>query len=379
MTTHSPIGPSGAARRKQCPRSVTLEALYPETGDNPDAADGEASHWVLAQLLDHQQRNHAPQPGTVAPNGVVLTHEMVHGAALCADHVKATLGWDWHLRAFVERTFPIPSVHPQAFGTPDVQAWLDGGQRPVQLHVWDYKFGFRYVEEHGNPQCVDYVAAALDQAPGIGEVDIHVHIVQPRAFHRGGSIRTWRTTRAEILPLIEESRASAAEALGPDPRARVGEECRDCKARHACPTLQAEGYRAAQYSSGVQPLDLPPAALGLELRTLQQARARLDARIVGLEGQAEGLMRQGQRVPGFILQQGQGRERFKVPPEQVVQVGKLMGKNLAKPLDVVTPRQARDLGMPEALINSISERPPGAFKVEPFDDMAALKIFGVPY
>lgn len=373
------IRPSGAARRIQCTASVAMEARYPEP-DSPEALDGQASHWAAACLLTIGAPT--PEVGHTAPNGVILTQEMLLGARLFADHVKATLGQDWHLRAFVERTIPIPSVHPQCQGTPDVYAWVNGPGGRLVLHVFDYKFGFRYVEVFQNPQCVDYVAGALDEVKGrISdlEVDVVVHIVQPRSYHRDGSIRKWSMSAGDLRAHINVSSNAAHEALGPSPRFRVGEECRDCSARHACPELQSKGYAAASLARMTQPLELPPAALALELRMLQDAQHLLKARIEGLLGQAEGLIVQGQRVPGYIREQGQGREYFTVPAAQVIALGSLMGKDLAKPQETITPRQARELGMDPALLAPIVERRPGKFEVQRIDDADLAKIFSAHY
>lgn len=247
-----------------------MEAQFPETEQSPEAADGEASHWAMQLLLTGQ----VPTEGMQAPNGVMLTHEMIEGAHLIADDVTATLqrlglGLD---ALAVEVPVEIKRVHDLVWGTPDVRLWVT---HAATLYVWDYKFGHRIVEVFENAQLVDYVAGCITQA-GLDDrgVSVVVRIVQPRAFHKDGPVREWKFNGADIRGLVNISSGAVHEALGPDPRARVGPECRDCRARHACPTLQRAALSACDLAGRAQALELPPAAAALEYRMLKRALDR---------------------------------------------------------------------------------------------------------
>jgi hypothetical protein len=358
MTAHSILAPSSAARRIQCPGSTLLEAAYPEAETTPEAAEGEAAHWAAAEMLSGR----LVDIGQIAPNGVVLTQEMVEGADLYYDDVVAELkpyGAAPH-QGQIEQQIAIPRVHPQSYGTPDYAIWPRFGS----LLVYDYKFGHRYVEVYENPQLIEYVAGLLHGITQQGYSDqlinVTVKIVQPRAYHRSGPIREWSFKASDIRPHINIASNSAHEALGPEPRQRVGPECRDCRARHACVTLQRAAMRDLDEAGREQPLDLSPAALGLELKMLRAGIARLQARASGLEEQALAQIKRGVSIPGWGVEHGAGRQRWKASPAEVLAVGQMFGLDPAKPVDAITPLQAVAKGLPAEMLTAMAETPRGA-------------------
>lgn len=372
MSAHSIIAPSSAARRYQCPRSTTLELMFPEEEQSQDALDGEASHWAGQEQLSGR----LVDVGQIAANGVVLTQEMVEGADLYYDDVVKTLkpfGLAPH-QGHIEERMAIPRVHAQSFGTPDY--WIAVPGVPLRLFIWDYKFGYRIVEAFENRQMVEYLAGATEGIPDTTPVELVVTVVQPRAPHRDGPIRRWRTTLLNLRALINQQSNAAHEALGGDPRAVVGPECRDCRGRHACEALQRAGLAAMDQAYRTPPLAMTPAGAGLELRMVDQAIERLKARRTGLEQQLLGELKRGATVPGWALQPGQSREKWKVPAAQVIATGQLMHLNLAKPPEAITPTQARKAGLDPAIVSSLAERPPAGVELVADDGSLARRVFG---
>lgn len=368
MSEHSLLPPSSAARRRQCPQSTTWEASYPEAEDSPEAAEGTAVHWAGAEQL----HGRLVDVGVIAPNGVALTEEMVDAADLYSDAIHKMLA-PYGLKPSdgrIEERVAIPRVHPESWGTPDF--WVFVPQINTYI-VADLKYGHRYVEVAENAQLTEYSAGVTHGAPESARVRFVV--VQPRSYHRDGPVRTWETTLLDLRASINLSSNAAHEALGPQPRVRTGPECRDCKARHACPALQSEGYRAADAARGVTPLELTPAALALEARMLTEASALLKARLTGLEAQMQALLKQGQYVPGWGIEHGVGRERWTRPVEEIVALGKMMGVSLSKPDMTITPAQARKAGLPAELVAAFSERPRGEAKLVMVDTSAVARVF----
>lgn len=356
--------PSGFAQMVQCPGSLTLQSRYPEREDTPDAMEGTAAHWVLQQMLTLQTE---PRVGDLAENGVPVTLEMIEAAAMCADDVRHTLAGTSAVPV-VEQYMGLPRILAGCGGTPDVRASLS----PRLHYVWDFKFGHRYVPAFENWQLIGYASGfALDE-PGATVV---LRIVQPRSFHPDGPIRTWRLQAGGLAPYVERLRVAAGEAVGRDPQLRTGPACQDCTARHACPALTERAYEAREVSGKAQPLEMAPAALGIELRTLWDARARLDARISGLEAQAEAVCRT-QAVPGLRITHGQGRAQWSRPLEEVKAVADMMGVTVLKPPALITPPQAEAAGLPADLVASFSHRPSGAAKLVADDGTLARQVFG---
>jgi hypothetical protein len=374
MTTHSIFAPSSAERSVPCPASVTLEQRYPEAQADPAAAEGEAAHWALAEMLAGR-----PAPlGARAPNGMFLTDEMIDGAIVMAEDIEVVLT-PFGMKpsdGAIEVSVDIPRVHELCHGTPDYRAWLPTAPRWTLL-LYDFKFGHRIVEVFENPQLMRYVAGVISQTKLLDlDVDVICRIVQPRAFHRDGPIREWRFNAADIRAHINIHHAAAIEALSPNPRAIPGPWCRDCRARHACPTLQRAGYAAMDEAGRALPLELTPAAMGTELAMLNAAIERLEARKSGLEGQVEATIRSGGLVPGWALEYGRGRERWRIPDDQVIQIGRMLDVDVAKPAAALTPKQASAAGLPVEALRDLVETPRSGAKLVPDNGSTARRVFG---
>lgn len=370
---HSPLAPSSAARRNQCPGSTLAEAAYPQTEDSPEAAEGTAAHWGVAEMLSGR----LIEVGQPTPNGVFLTAEMVEAADLMYDDVYRELapyGWTSEYGR-IEQPVQIPRIHAQSWGTPDYYIW----RKPADLLLYDFKYGHRTVEVFENAQLIEYVAGVLEQRPhGMTdmEITVTVKIVQPRSFHKDGPIRSWTFRASDIRALVNIASGTAHEALGGNPSFRVGPECRDCQARHACPTLQRAALTACDVAGAAQPFDLPPPAMALEYRTLRRYAKLLDARIAGLEEQLLALGKRGAPIPGLRIEHGAGRERWTLPDEQVIAVGAMLGVNIAKAPEVMTPKQAVKAGLPPATLAGLVNTPRGKAELVDDDGSLARRVFG---
>lgn len=370
MSGHSVLPPSSSARRVQCPASATLEPQYPEAVEGDAAAEGTAAHWAVAEQLEGRLID----AGQIAPNGIVVTDEMTRGADMVHDYLSKLLAphglkpSDGH----IEQRVNIPRVHPMSWGTPDY--WI---KLPTGMYVLlDFKFGHGVVEVFENLQLVEYAAGIThgesDMAPG---VPLMLVIAQPRAHHKDGPIREWKTDLLALRALINIASNAAHEALGENPRAKVGPECRHCKARHACPALQKAAYSVMDEAQRVVPLQLSPEALSLELRFARRAQELLEARISGLEAQAEAALSSGGYVPGWKMDRTIGREKWTVDAKAVIAMGSMLGLDLARPPEPVTPKQARDRGMDPEVVKGLSERAPGASKLVEVKDADVRKVF----
>lgn len=378
---HAPIAPSGAAQLVQCPGSLRMQAKYPEGEQDEAAAEGEAAHWVLEQMM----AGHVPAEGSPTPNARVVTDAMLDGADVAIEQVLADLqpfGMGLEDVA-VEQPVNIPRVHADCWGTPDLRAWVPGNKHPQgipTLYVWDYKFGHRHVDVFENLQLVAYAVGALEATRlQDSQAQCVLGIIQPRAFHKDGPCRWWKVKMDQLRALVNIYSNAAHEALGDNPRVQTGPGCRDCRARHACPTLQTAGYSLVEMAGRAQVLEMPAEAMGLELATITDAIARLTARQTGLQEQVEATIRAGKRVPGWRVEHGLGRTTWKRPAAEVIQLGAVMGLNLAKPPAAVTPRQAKLAGLPETIVAAYSEALTGAATLTRDTGDRARKVFSSAY
>lgn len=349
-----------------------MEAAYPQLEQDPEAAEGDAAHWIVATVL---RGGAAAAAGMFAPNGVVVTDEMLEAAEIMVDDVRErSAGAILHIEEFVW----CPSVHPENGGTPDIW-WIGGAPGAYTLHIYDFKYGHRFVDAWENWQCLDYASGILDLPELRGYpregIQVEINVVQPRNFHPDGMIRRWVLGAGHDLDtFVGQMRQHAADADGPKPWVRVGAECRDCRGRHACQALHNAADGVADIAGVMSAVELPPEALGVELRMLERAEKLLDARLTGLREQAEIMIRQGKRIPFFQLKQGNNREMWTKSVEEIALVGELLGLQLTtqKP---VTPAQARKLGVTTEIVAAYSTRPPGEFKLVPVTEDDVRKVF----
>ncbi len=370
MTAHAYLPPHGADKWRYCAVWPLMNAQYPELVPSPASAEGTAAHWAAGELWHRRPVD----VGHAAPNGVRVDDEMLDAAELYCRTVHGAEPSDvsdtrWETQIHGNRVHPTHN-----WGTPD--AW----RYNYVLRVWDFKYGHRYVPAFENWQLVNYAALLLDflSIDGIRDqtLDVELTIVQPRNHHRDGPVRTWKLRAAELRPYVNELRNAADRALQTERTATPGNHCDECPGRHVCPALANAGGWAIDHAvAAAVPLELPPQAVGRELTALRRAHRLLEARMTGLEEHALALLRQGKRLPGWMVEHGAGRERWNRPIGEIVMLGELTGVSLSKP-GVMTPNQARTAGVPESVVKAYSERPAGAAKLVPEDASALRQAFG---
>lgn len=357
---HAFLPPSGAGAWVKCPLWPTMNAAYPRP-PSPESEEGEAAHWVLTQ--------EQPRVGDVAPNGAVVSDEMLIGAEMWHDALGPR-----EFPCHVEETLPATEViHPDCWGTPDLWAVCEG-----TLQVADYKYGHGIVPAVENWQLLTYAALALhsQDMPAVGVDRIVLTIVQPRGYGaKGGPVRHWEVDVLDMPEYIRTLHDAAALATGDNPPARPGPHCGYCPGRHACSALQEAGGYIADYSGRGYRSDLTAAQLGYELRALDAAADLLDARRTGLQEQAVAMIRRGEPVPHYRLDSTAGREEWTRPIDEVLALGEALGVPLSKPAAPITPAQARKAGLDKDLVAAFSQRKPGATKLVADDGAEARQAF----
>lgn len=361
--SHSFLPPSGASAWSRCALWSTMNARYPQA-DTRETIEGTAAHWVAAQRLVGRIYT----PGQLAENGEVISDEMIDGAEMVYETIKTMCKGT----VTVEQPVRIPQIHASCFGTPDYWSYDD-----FHLNIVDYKFGHGFVDEFWNLQGLLYALGVVNALGVFGfDVKVSFTIVQPRCYHRGEPVRTHTYELSKAYPYISQLKQAALNAYEPQPTATTNPECDHCPGRHACSALQLAAYSDAEYADARQPVELSPQAAALELRMLERALSRLQARVEGLRELTLANLKAGKRVSHYKAEPGRGRARWNQDAEKIITVGKLLGKDLSK-TDVVTPNQAKKLGIDDAVISAYSVITPGATKLLPSSDDDARKVFSI--
>jgi hypothetical protein len=337
---------------------------FPEPAGRNEAADeGTASHWVGSEGLEY----HDIMIGATAPNGVVISEEMIEGARVYIDAVQTVCR---NQPIYVEQRLVAEYVHPLCYGTPD--CWFVIGN---ELHVWDYKYGYSIVEPFENWQLICYTAGIVQQLKDDQNLDVILHIVQPRPFHAVGPHRTWRVKAADLRIYYNRLAVSANKALAVEPQCQSGEHCKYCNARHACMTLQQACMSGIDYAGRSVPQLLSAEAMSIEKRVIGRIRNLLTYRETGLDAQIEAVIKAGGLVPGWALQQGQGRTAWTHPAAEVFTLGDLMGIDLRADPEAITPTAARKKGLTAELLAVYSAAGSSGVKLVPTTATVASRVF----
>lgn len=386
--SHSILPPSSAGiwgKPDGCTGWVLMAQTYPETEETVEAREGTASHEIGAEIITDAKTNRVQRHtakdwvGITASNGVLLTEEMFDAAKEYADDVITVMrrtgvfgGPD--LR--IEQPVQIPRVHEINWGTPDCSIYHKLGNA---LYVWDYKFGFEVVEAFENWQAIDYVAGLLDELEINGHLDqhtkVHIRIAQPRAHHRDGTIREWVVMASDLRGHINTLSANAHKALGPDAEFHTGNHCKHCPGRHACEPALKAGLGMYELTAKPVPVELSAEALGVQLAIVKRARKQLEYLESGFEEQVKGIIRSGALVSGWAVEQGFGRETWGKPIAEVIALGDMLDFDLRKPVDAITPNQAKKLGVDEAVITAYSTKPRTGLKIVSDNGNKAKQVF----
>lgn len=336
--------------------------LAPEEADTEVTEDGTACHWLAAEVWSKR----FPQEGSLSPNGRVLTDEMFDAVDMYHDVLRS---WP-NVVPVCEQQIPIDRILQGMKGTPDAWAYNPDKRR---LYIADLKFGFRFVEVWENWQLICYACGLLDLLQ-ISDQDVTVEfvIVQPRSHHRDGPVRKWCVRASDLRAHINvlANAAAAATKYVPNPG------CGDCPGRHACVALQNSALTALEVAYGGDPHELAPAALGDELRRLKEAAKRIEARVTGLETQADALLRKGTMIPGWVLAASYARETWREGTEaEVMTLAKqYFNVDIAKPAKPITPNQARKL-LPSNIVAVYAHKPSTGVRLTKQDPYESQKAF----
>lgn len=377
---HSILPPSGAGAWVRCALWVIMQQMYPETEETAQSREGTAAHEVAQSMIQRATVAHGDhmRVGDVTSNGEIVDFDMYEGAKLYADHVAAEMrsrGIFGGSSLGIEQSIEIKRVHDVCHGTPDLFIW---DCKTGELIVYDFKYGYEVVEAFENWQAITYVAGLFDRFrfDGISDqlVTIKIRIVQPRAYHRRGTIREWSIKLADLRPYFNQLEAAAAAALGANPTANSGPYCKHCNGLHDCEAAIRSGVSLYEAASGPVPLNMSPAAIGAQLAIIRRALEQLKALETAYSETVAGMMRNGQGVPGWSHEPTYGRRKWNKPIDEVIALGDLLGHDLRKE-EVITPKQAEQLGIDSATIKAYCQTSSTGFKLVPDNGNYAKEVF----
>jgi len=399
MGTHARLSASNAYRWMACPGSVRLcESIQSDgRGSSVYAREGSAAHafgeWLITNDLTdgpldpddfigvgavleipaEDNFEFAPAVDLDAlskdPNVVVwpIDEDMADAVSVYLEHIRflrSTANFAIDVE-YIEKNLDMTWLHPDFGGTGDHILARSFGR----MHVTDYKHGRGVVVEVvDNEQGLKYGVGARHLHPEVDEVEIT--IVQPRAAHPDGPVRSAVYTRAQ-LDEFEQKLVDAAEEVGrPNAPLRAGNHCKFCGALAICPEAREEAERQAAADFADDPDDfeqddvkvLSREQLGENLKWVEF----LEGWCKAVEGEGLLRLRAGRSVPGQKLVRKGTNRRLTEEADEVVRrlkKAKVLKADCFKPPVLKTPAQLEKTGPNRALTKSIvadmTEKPLG--------------------
>lgn len=299
---HSELGASVAARWMACPGSVRLSRTVPVPATTSFAQEGTAAH-ALGELA--LRKNCDPDMWLgVTLEGVEVTEEMVEFVRMYVDHCREIAAKC--STTLIEHRFNLAALNPPGpmFGTADHTGYEPARRR---LHVSDLKYGMGVVVEvKGNKQLRYYgLGAALSpEVAGLAIDDVEIHVVQPRARHADGIVRSEVIPLDELIGYAGELMEAARNTLRPGAELHAGSHCKFCPASGVCPEQLKRAESVAMVEFSALPPDLPPEPEVLPPALFAELLGKLpilEDWVKAMKMHATRTLEGGGAVPGFKL------------------------------------------------------------------------------
>lgn len=385
----SPLKPHNAATWVSCTGSVKLLEQFPAiaTGEKSEAQlEGLAFHEVSQRILESFKSGvegelvgRGELVGEMSKDNVFITDEIYDAAREYCNDVLKFCNRTGSLRALqVEQRIDLSGVYDGMYGYGD--AWCFS-ETTGELVIWEGKYGHRRVEAFENWQLMTCAKGILEQLGIDGHAEQHIkvslRVAQPRVFHRDGCISVWDVKASDLRGYFNTLIECANEAYSDDAKCRTSEQCYLCPARYACDAYRNSTMCGVDYVEDVTGVSLSGHELAIQLRTLKRAEKQIKSLLSAYDEQALAQLRKGETVPGFSLEMGQGRQRWKksTPVEEIIMMGDLLGVDVRKPVDLDTPKKLIKLGVDEAVINEYSETPSTGAKLVEMSGAKLRNIF----
>lgn len=248
---HSKLGASKAKQFMTCPGSIKLAEKAPKQLSSEYADDGTHAHELSEYVLKNEI---SIEELWAMPNfkSKPIDDEKKKAVQVYVDYIRNLQKEIGDGAEFLmEQKFHLKHIHPDLYGTSDFTIKEEFGR----LVVIDFKYGQGVaVDVEENEQLLYY---ALGAAYGGTYSEIELVIVQPRAEHPNGPIRSWKTDNDFLMGFAKELKAAALLTQEENAPLKDGDHCRWCAAKAICPLLKEKAIQTAQTDFKSAELTLP--------------------------------------------------------------------------------------------------------------------------
>ena len=319
MAAHSKYSASSADRWTHCPASVALIEEAPEPPSSPYAEEGTLAHECLEAFLTNGEGEIETTIMQLQADVPYYTMDMIEHAQEAAHHIwKKLKEQSPNAKLFCETKFKLDFIHPDFGGTADAVIVDPYGK----LVVYDFKYGAGVpVDAKNNKQMITY---------GLGAAHLHDYdftevelvIIQPRAEHRDGPIRSHTMTIDELVE-YRDLFSKAIEACE-DPMAPFNaspKACRFCPAKVICPEISNRAMAQAKIDfkpigegEVLAPVLVVPESLPIpELPQIMKALPSIEEWVKSVKELAFNTLNAGVKIEGVKLVEKQGKRKWVDP------------------------------------------------------------------
>lgn len=333
IKTHAKLSASSSDRWMNCPGSIQLSEKAPPQIESSYAREGTLAHECLELLLT----------GEVVADPI-YTAEMIGHASSAVETIfdmtpkGATI--------IAEQKVDLSFIAPEMFGTLDCAIIEHFGT----LKIIDYKYGAGYaVDPEDNSQLL-YYALGIAHLYDYNFKDVELVIIQPRAFHPDGPVRSWTCSMEYLLEWSEALALAVEFTKGKDAPINPGSWCKWCPAAIICPALKQDALAQAKidFSEDLSEVILPdPQEVQiLDLSAMLLAADKIETWIEKLRAYAFDQLSQGKDVPGFKLVEKRSIRKWNDPAQVEYNAHQMFGKK-AFETSLLSPAQL-EKAIPEA-------------------------------
>ena len=357
-TAHSPMGASAIERILKCPGSVSLSAGRKELEEADYTSEGTRAHGLAELAL----RSNVETWTLFEPG---MPDDMVPAVDQYVRYIQQN-----YLKrngtSMIEQKFHCPTIHPLFYGTSDFVYVSGDGE---EVTVIDYKHGAGIaVDAEENDQLRYYAAGAIETLDLWHTAKrVYLKIIQPRAFHPAGTIRTWGISVEDLERWLHDTLIPGMTLAEHSTKTVAGEHCRFCPVRfYACPALlqtaeemedlvvkltKEKGAREISTQELAKFLDLGVAFKIAHKAAISTATARLQS---------------GASIPGWKLAKARSNREFKEGAEAAAE--KLFGEKAYTKPEFKSPAEIDKLPGGEDFTARWAEKPDKGLTLAPADD-----------
>jgi hypothetical protein len=256
---HAKLSPSASKRWMSCPGSIRMESGFPDRSSS-FADEGTAAHTLCDHCLktgfdaDRFEGMFVDIDAKDIPSTFIVrpaeghrcfevTAEMAEGVQTYVEFCRDIQIRHDDMEVSVEQWLDLTHIPGMEGGTGDFLAY---DPRECLLDVTDFKYGRGVaVEPQENPQLLCYALGAVKRYGNRKIHKVRLTVVQPRAPHPAGPVRTWEADVIDLYDFRLDLERAAAATGQPDAPLFAGEHCKFCKAAGVCPAFRDKALSIA--------------------------------------------------------------------------------------------------------------------------------------